>query len=62
MVEPVNLREFRKRKQRLEKEEQADRNRKFYGVSSKLKKQAKAQNSAEVKRLDGKRFKPDEKC
>ena len=60
MVEPINLRQFRKRKQRAEKEEAAEKNRKIHGISSKLKKQAKSENTAVVKLLDGKRLIPEE--
>ena len=53
MVEPVNLRQFRKRKMRAEKEKQADENRKKFGVSTKLKKAAKANEALNVVKLDG---------
>lgn len=53
MVEPVNLRQFRKRKQRADKEKQADENRKTFGVSTKLKKTAKANENLVKLKLDG---------
>lgn len=53
MVEPVNLRQFRKRKQREEKERKADENRKLFGTSTKLKKLSKAKNLIEANRLEG---------
>ena len=56
MVEPVNLRQFRKRKLRAEKEARAEENRKFHGISSKLKKQAKIRNASDESRHDGKRL------
>ncbi len=60
MVEPVNLRQFRKRKQRTDKEKLADENRKKFGVSTKLKKTAKANETLNVLKLDGiKRDKKD---
>ena len=58
MVEPVNLRQFRKRKQREEKADQAEQNRKIHGISSKLKKQAKVQNKHKTASLDGKHLDP----
>lgn len=54
MTDIVNLRQFKKRKARAEKEAEADNNRKHHGVSSKLRKQAKAQNRIEADRLAGK--------
>jgi len=53
MVEPVNLRQFKKRKQRAEKEKQADENRKKFGVSTKVKKAAKANAQLNIVKLDG---------
>lgn len=53
MVEPVNLRLFRKRKQRADKEKLAENNRQKYGVSTKLKKTVKANNAINVTKLDG---------
>lgn len=60
MVDPVNLRQFRKRKAREEKAQQAEANRKLHGISSKLRKQVKQQNEAAIARLDGKRLKSDD--
>ncbi len=53
MVEPVNLRQFRKRKQRADKEKLAENNRQKFGVSTKLKKAAKASDAINIARLDG---------
>ena len=53
MVEPVNLRQFRKRKQRADKEKLAENNRQKYGVSTKLKKIAKANDAINITKLDG---------
>jgi len=53
MVEPVNLRQFRKRKQRTEKEKLAETNRKKFGVSTKIKQAAKANNAINTTKLDG---------
>ena len=60
MVEPVNLRQFRKRKQRAEKEKAADANRKLHGISTKLKKQTRSENDATNRKLDGNRLTPEE--
>lgn len=53
MGEPVNLRLFRKRKERADKEKLADDNRKKFGVSTKLKKAAKASEKLDAQKLDG---------
>jgi len=53
MVEPINLRQFRKSKKRAEKEELAETNRKKFGVSTKIKKAAKAKNAINTNKLDG---------
>jgi hypothetical protein len=53
MVEPINLRQFRKRKKRAEKEKTAEENRNKFGISSKLKKNSKANQQLEISRLDG---------
>ena len=53
MVEPVNLRQFRKRKQRADKDKLAENNRQKYGVSTKLKKTAKANDAINITKLDG---------
>ncbi|MGI9351837.1 MAG: DUF4169 family protein [Rhizobiaceae bacterium] len=60
MVEPVNLRKFRKRKLRTEKENQAETNRKIHGISSKLKKQARIRNGADSIRHEGKHLDADD--
>ncbi|MEM8651219.1 MAG: DUF4169 family protein [Pseudomonadota bacterium] len=62
MVEPINLRQFRKRKQRQEKEKKADSNRKLHGIPTALRKKAKAENNIEASKLDGQKLtsiKPD---
>ena len=56
MVEPTNLRRFRKRKQREAEAEIAEQNRKIHGISSKLRKQTKLQKIDAFKRLDGKQL------
>ena len=53
MVEPVNLRQFRKQKNRAEKEKKADENRKKFGISTKLKKFEKADKRLTSLKLDG---------
>lgn len=53
MVEPVNLRQFRKRKNRADKEKQADENRQKFGMSTKLKKSVKANERLTHLKLDG---------
>ena len=53
MVEPVNLRQFRKRKIRADKEKLADENRKKFGVSIHIKKTAKADKNLATRKLDG---------
>lgn len=60
MVEPINLRQFRKRKIREEKEQVADANRKLHGISSGLKKRAKSENASNTTKLDGKRLNRDD--
>ncbi|MEM9331601.1 MAG: DUF4169 family protein [Pseudomonadota bacterium] len=59
MVDPINLRQIRKRKMREEKEKQAEANRQFHGVSSKLKKHIKQDNLLNSLKLDGKKRKPE---
>ena len=53
MVEPINLRQFRKRKNRADKDRQAEENRKTFGVSTKYKKNAKANERLAQQKLDG---------
>lgn len=53
MVEPVNLRQFRKLKKRAEKEKLAEDNRQKFGISTKLKQVAKAKNEINISKLDG---------
>ena len=60
MAEVVNLRQFRKRKKRDEKEAQADANRKRHGVSTKLKKLTTAKQELEARKLDGNKLTPEE--
>lgn len=52
MVEPINLRQFRKRKARDEKDKIADDNRKKFGISTKLKKVAKANERLAKLKID----------
>lgn len=59
MVEPINLRQFRKRKMRSEKEKAAEENRKKFGISTKLKKNSKANQKLQDTKLDGSKL--DEK-
>lgn len=61
MVEPVNLRQFRKRKQREEKAKQADENRKVHGISTKLKRIGKEINTANITKLEGHKLDKDTK-
>ena len=60
MAEVVNLRQFRKRKKRDEKEAQADANRKSYGISTKLKKLTAENQKLEARKLDGNKLTPEE--
>jgi len=60
MADVVNLRQFRKRKQREDREEQADKNRKAHGVSSKVKKLSAVTQDIEARKLDGKKLTPEE--
>lgn len=53
MVDPINLRQFRKRKIRAEKEKLADKNRKQFGVSTHIRKAAKADEKLSDAKLDG---------
>lgn len=53
MVDPVNLRQFRKRKQRADKEKLAENNRQKFGISTKLKKVAKAHDAINIAKLNG---------
>ncbi len=53
MVEPINLRQFKKRKIRADKEKLADDNRKKFGVSSHIRKAAKADKHLSTVKLDG---------
>jgi len=53
MVDPVNLRQFRKRKQRLDKEKLADDNRKKFGISSHIRKAEKENQKLSTIKLDG---------
>lgn len=53
MVEPVNLRQFRKLKKRTLKEKLAEDNRQKFGISTKLKQVAKAKNEINISKLDG---------
>ena len=56
MVDPINLRQFRKRKKRQDKEAQADQNRKLHGIPTTLRKQTKQSNTLTERKLDGQRL------
>jgi len=56
MVEPINLREFRKRKHRQQKEPKAEENRQASGLSKTAKDTINKMRSLEQKRLDGKKL------
>jgi len=58
MVEPVNLRQFRKRKARDEKKLKADKNRKIHALPTALKKAARAKTDKEITKLDGHKLEP----
>lgn len=60
MAEVINLRQFRKRKKREERDAKADANRNIHGISSKLKKLATAKTEKEADKLDGKKLSTDE--
>ncbi len=59
MVDPINLRQFKKRKARADKEKKSEENRTKYGLSTKLRKTAKANQNLTQTKLD--RFKLDKK-
>ncbi|MDJ0614852.1 MAG: DUF4169 family protein [Rhizobiaceae bacterium] len=60
MAELVNLRQFRKRKQREEKQKQSENNRKKHGISTKFKREAAAREALKESRLDGAKRSPKE--
>ena len=60
MAEVVNLRQFRKRKKREEKEAQADASRKSHGISTKIKKLNTAKENLEARKLDGNKLTPED--
>ena len=55
MVEPINLRQFRKRKERDEKSVKAEENRKKSALSKTAKDTIEKMKELERKRLDGKK-------
>lgn len=59
MVDPINLRQFRRRRKREETSREAEANRKFHGLPVSLKKTAKANNKTVASRLDGKKINPE---
>ncbi|MEM7290530.1 MAG: DUF4169 family protein [Pseudomonadota bacterium] len=59
MSDVVNLRQFRKRKNRAEKEEAAAANRKQHGISKVELKRSAAKRDVEKRKLDGKRLTPE---
>jgi hypothetical protein len=54
MGDVVNLRQFRKRKARDDKEIKAEKNRQAHGISTKLRKRKQLENEIEQRKLDGK--------
>ena len=60
MADPVNLRLFRKRKQRENKALEADANRKLHGLPLAARKQAREKTRIESLRLDGKKLGRDD--
>lgn len=56
MVEPINLRQFRKRKERGEKSAKAEENRKKSTLSKTAKDTIEKMKELERKRLDGKKL------
>ena len=51
MVEPINLRQYKKQKARQEKEKQSQENRIKFGLSKHIKNKDKASNALQEKRL-----------
>ncbi|MEO0329603.1 MAG: DUF4169 family protein [Pseudomonadota bacterium] len=60
MADPVNLRQFRKRKQRELKEQQAQANREQHGISKQSRNQANQIQELTLKKLSGKKRTPIE--
>jgi len=56
MVEPVNLRQFRKRKERDKKAAQSADNRQKHGLTKTAKNTIEKMKELERKRLDGKKL------
>lgn len=56
MGDTVNLRQFRKRKNRQDKAAKADANRKLHGISSKQRKSAQSENVKNISALDAHRL------
>lgn len=59
MPDPVNLRTFRKRKQRADKEEKAGKNRVKHGLSRRDKETSARITKIADKRLDGQKLAPE---
>lgn len=59
MAEPINLRQFRKRKERDEKAAKATENRRKNGLSKTAKNTIDTMKALERKRLDGKKLDDD---
>ena len=56
MTDPVNLRQFRKRKQRAEREREAEQNRLFHGRTRAERMLTTARNEMERRRHDAQRI------
>ena len=61
MAEIVNLRRFRKQKQRAERQDAAEANRRKHGLTAAEKKQKAAEEALAERRLAGHRIERDEK-
>ena len=60
MAKVVNLRQFRKRKARELRSDEAERRRKIHGIPKHLKKNAEENTNAELARLDGHKLDRDD--
>ena len=60
MANVVNLRQFRKRKKREEKQHAADESRKLFGISNISRKRARIETEIEARKLDGAKLSSDE--
>ncbi len=56
MADIINLRQWKKRKARADKAEQADKNRAASSVPGKVKKAVRKQRDKELSRLEGKKL------